>query len=62
MSLQPCRTCGHQVAPTARACPSCGDRRPLAPAGEEGPSQLVTLLLALVVAGVAIAVLQVVWK
>lgn len=28
MALTPCKTCGHQVAPTARVCPGCGVKNP----------------------------------
>ncbi|WP_153014139.1 DUF2511 domain-containing protein [Pseudomonas sp. EpS/L25] len=28
MSLTPCKTCGHQVAPTAKVCPGCGVKNP----------------------------------
>lgn len=65
MTLSPCRTCGQPIAPSARACPSCGDRRPLAPSptgdaarfGER--HELLTLLYALIAAGIAISILAV---
>jgi hypothetical protein len=32
MSLIPCKDCGHQVSPTATACPNCGaPQRPACP-------------------------------
>ena len=29
--LKPCRTCGREVSPLAKACPQCGAPSPLAP-------------------------------
>jgi hypothetical protein len=58
--LEQCRTCGGRVSRAARACPHCGEPRPAARPDERSP--LVTLLLALLVAGIAIAILSVVWQ
>lgn len=58
--LGTCRTCGREVAQTARACPHCGQRSPAAAA--DARPEWATLLMALVFAGVAISVIAAVWR
>lgn len=59
-TLTSCRACGGQVAPAARTCPHCGEPRP-AQSPDEQP-EWVTLLLAIVAAGIVISILAVVWR
>lgn len=54
VSLTPCRECAGQVAQEAARCPVCGVRRPGWGADER--AKWLTVLLALVAAGVAISV------
>lgn len=54
MTLAPCRTCGQDVAPSARTCPHCGQRGPTRDPNER--PEWLTLLFALVFAGVAISI------
>jgi hypothetical protein len=68
MALVACRECDQRVSSEAVTCPHCGVSRPASsPAidvvvpSRERP-ELLTLLLALIAAGVAISLLTVLWK
>ena len=61
VKLKPCRVCGHEVAANAKACPSCGAKKPAASKAEAGIDAaanavfgLGCLLILLVVAVVVI--------
>lgn len=59
MSTTQCTACEGTVAVTARTCPHCGQRQP---AGRLERPEWVTVIIALIFAGIAISVLQVVWR
>lgn len=61
--LRSCRSCGRDVSVAAPACPACGDPQPREQASGDGERhELLTILFALIAAGVAISILAAVWK
>lgn len=62
MTLTPCRSCGREVAPTARACPQCGDARPGRAALTGERHEMLTVLFALVAASIAISLIAALWR